>query len=76
MWEPEDGKFEYAWMDSVVEKLHAAGIRVILGTITRYGFDDLGTMSLMKRQYRVLATTHLLNVLLERLTAGGIVVLA
>jgi beta-galactosidase len=34
LWEPEDGKFEYAWMDSVIEKLHAAGIRVILGTPT------------------------------------------
>ena len=34
LWEPEDGHFEYAWMDSVIEKLHAAGIRVILGTPT------------------------------------------
>ena len=34
LWEPEDGKFEYAWMDKVIEKLHAAGIRVILGTPT------------------------------------------
>jgi len=34
LWEPEDGKFEYAWMDGVIEKLHAAGIRVILGTPT------------------------------------------
>ena len=34
LWEPEDGRFEYAWMDSVIEKLHAAGIRVILGTPT------------------------------------------
>jgi len=34
LWEPEDGKFEYAWMDGVVEKLHAAGIRIILGTPT------------------------------------------
>jgi beta-galactosidase len=34
LWEPEDGKFEYAWMDRVVEKLHAAGIRIILGTPT------------------------------------------
>jgi beta-galactosidase len=33
-WEPEDGKFEYAWMDRVVAKLHAAGIRIILGTPT------------------------------------------
>jgi beta-galactosidase len=34
LWEPEDGHFEYAWMDRVVEKLRAAGIRVILGTPT------------------------------------------
>jgi beta-galactosidase len=34
LWEPEDGRFEYAWMDGVIEKLHAAGIRVILGTPT------------------------------------------
>ena len=34
LWEPEDGRFEYAWMDKVIEKLHAAGIRVILGTPT------------------------------------------
>src|SRR6267378_4916266 len=34
LWEPEDGKFEYAWMDRVVDKLHAAGIRIILGTPT------------------------------------------
>ena len=32
LWEPEDGRFEYAWMDSVIDRLHAAGIRVILGT--------------------------------------------
>lgn len=34
LWEPEDGRFEYTWMDQVIEKLHAAGIRVILGTPT------------------------------------------
>jgi beta-galactosidase len=34
LWEPEDGKFEFAWMDRVVEKLHAARIRIILGTPT------------------------------------------
>jgi beta-galactosidase len=34
LWEPEDGKFEFAWMDRVIEKLHAAGIRIILGTPT------------------------------------------
>src|SRR5579872_3179280 len=34
LWEPEDGRFEYAWMDRVVEKMSKAGIRVILGTPT------------------------------------------
>ncbi len=28
--EPEQGKFEFAWFDSIVDKMHAAGIRVIL----------------------------------------------
>lgn len=28
--EPEQGKFEFAWFDRIVEKMHAAGIRVIL----------------------------------------------
>jgi beta-galactosidase len=34
LWEPQDGKFEYAWMDRVVDKMHQAGIRVIMGTPT------------------------------------------
>jgi beta-galactosidase len=34
LWEPEDGKFEFAWMDRAIDKLHAAGIRIILGTPT------------------------------------------
>ncbi len=34
LWEPEDGRFEFAWMDRVVDKLHSAGIRIILGTPT------------------------------------------
>jgi len=34
LWEPEDGKFEYAWMDRMVERLHRAGIRIIMGTPT------------------------------------------
>lgn len=34
LWEPEDGKFEYAWMDRVIDKISKAGIRVILGTPT------------------------------------------
>jgi beta-galactosidase len=34
LWEPQDGKFEFAWMDRVVGRLHAAGIKIILGTPT------------------------------------------
>jgi beta-galactosidase len=34
LWEPEDGKFEYAWMDRVIEKMGQAGIHAILGTPT------------------------------------------
>ncbi|HUS15101.1 MAG TPA: beta-galactosidase, partial [Chloroflexia bacterium] len=33
-WEPTDSQFAFAWMDRVVDALHAAGIRVILGTPT------------------------------------------
>jgi beta-galactosidase len=28
--EPEQGKFEFGWFDAILEKMHAAGIRVIL----------------------------------------------
>jgi beta-galactosidase len=34
LWEPEDGRFEYAWMDRVVDAMSRAGIKVILGTPT------------------------------------------
>jgi beta-galactosidase len=34
LWEPADGRFEYAWMDRVVEKMSKAGIKVIMGTPT------------------------------------------
>jgi beta-galactosidase len=34
LWEPEDGQFEYAWMDRVVDAMGKAGIQVILGTPT------------------------------------------
>ncbi len=33
-WEPRDGQFQFAWMDRVIDRLHAAGIKVILGTPT------------------------------------------
>jgi beta-galactosidase len=34
LWEPEDGKFEYAWMDHIVDAMGKAGIKVIMGTPT------------------------------------------
>ena len=33
-WEPRDGQFEYGYIDRVVEAIHKAGIKVILGTPT------------------------------------------
>ena len=33
-WEPEDGRFEFAWMDRIIERLARAHIRVIMGTPT------------------------------------------
>jgi beta-galactosidase len=33
-WEPEDGRFELDWMRRIVDRLHGAGIKVILGTPT------------------------------------------
>jgi beta-galactosidase len=34
LWEPQDGKFEFAWMDRVIDRMHQAGIRVVMGTPT------------------------------------------
>jgi beta-galactosidase len=34
LWEPQDGHFDYAWMDRIIERLHRAGIQVVLGTPT------------------------------------------
>lgn len=34
LWEPQDGHFEYAWMDRVVDRMQKAGIKVIMGTPT------------------------------------------
>ena len=34
LWEPEDGQFDYAWMDHIVDAMGKAGIKVILGTPT------------------------------------------
>ncbi len=34
LWEPADGRFEFAWMDRVVDRMQKAGIKVIMGTPT------------------------------------------
>lgn len=34
LFEPQEGVFEFAWMDRIVDKMHEAGIKVILGTPT------------------------------------------
>lgn len=34
LWEPEDGRFQYEWMDRVVDAMGKAGIKVIMGTPT------------------------------------------
>jgi beta-galactosidase len=34
LWEPQDGHFEFAWMDRVIDRMQNAGIKVILGTPT------------------------------------------
>jgi len=34
LFEPRDGEFEFAWMDRIIDKMHEAGIKVILGTPT------------------------------------------
>lgn len=34
LWEPTEGRFEYAWMDRVVDAMGKAGIKVIMGTPT------------------------------------------
>jgi beta-galactosidase len=33
-WEPRDGEFQFAWMERVLDRLSAAGIKAILGTPT------------------------------------------
>ncbi len=33
-WEPRDGEFQFDWMERVLDRLHEAGIKVILGTPT------------------------------------------
>ncbi|MCL5743283.1 MAG: beta-galactosidase [Acidobacteria bacterium] len=33
-WEPREGQFEFSWMGRVLDRMHKAGIKVILGTPT------------------------------------------
>jgi beta-galactosidase len=33
-WEPRDGEFQFAWMDRIADAMHAAGIKVVMGTPT------------------------------------------
>lgn len=34
LFEPREGEFDFAWMDRIIDKMHEAGIKVILGTPT------------------------------------------
>ncbi len=34
LFEPQEGKFDFGWMDRIIDRFHDAGIRVILGTPT------------------------------------------
>jgi len=34
LWEPEDGRFDFAWMDRIISRMHQAGIKIIMGTPT------------------------------------------
>lgn len=34
LFEPQEGEFRFEWMDTIINKLHDAGIKVILGTPT------------------------------------------
>ncbi len=34
LFEPQEGKFRFEWMDTILDKFHASGIEVILGTPT------------------------------------------
>jgi beta-galactosidase len=33
-WEPREGEFQFEWMDRVVDRMHTAGIQVVMGTPT------------------------------------------
>jgi beta-galactosidase len=51
-WEPREGHFEFAWMQRVLDRMHKAGIRVILGTPT-YSIPTW-----LYKKYPDIAVTH------------------
>jgi len=51
-WEPRDGEFQFAWMKRVLDRMHQAGIRVILGTPT-YSIPPW-----MNRKHPEIVVTH------------------
>ena len=51
-WEPRDGEFQFAWMERAIDRLHKAGIRVILGTPT-YSIPTW-----LYKQHPEIAVTH------------------
>jgi len=51
-WEPRDGDFQFAWMQRVLDRLHQAGIKAILGTPT-YSIPTW-----LYKQHPEIAVTH------------------
>src|SRR5947209_3497405 len=51
-WEPRDGDFQFAWMQRVLDRLHAAGVKAILGTPT-YSIPTW-----LYREHPEIAVTH------------------
>src|SRR5262249_7791823 len=51
-WEPRDGEFQFAWMQRILDRLHQAGIKAILGTPT-YSIPTW-----LYKQHPEIAVTH------------------
>jgi beta-galactosidase len=51
-WEPREGDFQFAWMQRMLDRLHQAGIKVILGTPT-YSIPTW-----LYKQHPEIAVTH------------------
>ena len=49
--EPSQGKFSFDWFDNIMDKMHATGIRVILGH-SRYACPYLAASSVPRHRYR------------------------